>query len=332
LENARNQILNNLAAQQSSGLVPGTIWVRGGKAVFGKKVGHPPVWPVAVEEIFQKDRDGKFLRYCYDALIKQIGWFTRLRQSPDGGFFYADILGKDEWESGIDDGIRFKDNPRKPLALVDATSHVYTLYKMAALWAPRLGLDASAHRAQATRIKNLIQNEMFDQKTALFQDPWRLQEKKQKPVLALEGIWPLIVGAATPEQAQRVIDENILNPRRFFTKHPLASVGVEDPDFELRMWRGPAWNSMTYWAARGCMHYGRADAAHKLLGAALDQSAKHFRTTGAVWEFYHPHGGSPTDCARKPYTKFNSPCLNYLGHNPLLVMARLWKATLRSKK
>ena len=39
-------------------------------------------------------------------------------------------------------------------------------------------------------------------------------------------MWPLVVGAATQAQAERVIDGNLLAPRRFFTPHPLATVAV----------------------------------------------------------------------------------------------------------
>ena len=67
-----------------------------------------------------------------------------------------------------------------------------------------------------------------------------------------------------------MIDENLLNPQRFFTAHPLATVAKDDHRFEQRMWRGPAWNSMTWWAARGCMRYQRPDAAKLLLETALD--------------------------------------------------------------
>jgi len=28
---------------------------------------------------------------------------------------------------------------------------------------------------------------------------------------------------------------------------------------------------------------------------------------------------------RKPYTPYHAPCHNYLGHNPLIAMARLWR-------
>ena len=116
-----------------------------------------------------------------------------------------------------------------------------------------------------------------------------------------------------------------MNPQRFFCAHPIATVALEDPRFELRCWRGPAWNSMTYWAARGCLNYGACHEATLLLERALDDSAAQFERTGTVWEFYHPLGGRPEDVQRKPDTEFNRPCREYLGHNPLLAMARLYE-------
>jgi hypothetical protein len=90
------------------------------------------------------------------------------------------------------------------------------------------------------------------------------------------------------------------------------------------MWRGPAWNSMTYWAARGCLRYGRRDAASRLLERALDASAAQFERTGTIWEFYDALGGQPELVQRKPHTPFNAPCRDYLGHNPLIAMARMY--------
>ena len=139
-------------------------------------------------------------------------------------------------------------------------------------------------------------------------------------------MWPVVVGAATEEQANRLIDEHLLNPDRFYTAHPICTVAHTDPGFELRMWRGPTWNSMTYWAARGCLRYGRQDAARRLLERALDASAAQFERTGTIWEFYHPHGGDPLQLERKPHTQYNTPCPDYLGHNPLIAMARTYDA------
>ena len=122
-----------------------------------------------------------------------------------------------------------------------------------------------------------------------------------------------------------MIDTYLLDTTCFNTIHPIATVGKRDPKFELRLWRGSSWNSMTYWVARGCVDYGRNDAAKEILGKALDQSSKQFEKTGTIWEFYHPFGENPKELARKPQTPKNEPCSDYLGHNPLIEMTRLYE-------
>jgi neutral trehalase len=208
---------------------------------------------------------------------------------------------------------------------VDATAHVYLLYDYAARWASRQSEDAGPFQDAAAELRNFMQGELFDEETGFFHDIWAVGRPDRRP-LAFEGMWPVVVGAATEEQAGRVIDENLLNPDRFFSPHPIATVAVSDPLFELRMWRGPTWNSMTYWAARGCLRYGREKAARRLLAEALDASAAQFERTGTIWEFYHPLGGDPEALQRKPQTSQNSPCRDYLGHDPLIAMARMWEA------
>ena len=235
------------------------------------------------------------------------------------GFFYRDILTR-QWESGVDEGIRFEGVATGPLACVDATAHVYWLYEHAARWASQCGEDGGAHAENADRLRSFMQERLFNPATGFFHDIW-WADKAEAP-LAFEGMWPVVVGAATPEQAARVIDENLMNPDRFLTAHPIATVAKSDPRFELRMWRGPAWNSMTYWAATACARYERRDAANRLIEAALDASAEQFDRTGTIWEFYHPDRGHPEALARKPNTSQNQPCRDYLGHNPLIAMAR----------
>jgi putative isomerase len=322
-EHARDQLLNNLENQQADGLVPGSIWMRVPGGEWNTTAGHPPVWPVAVQDYCDRVGGTDLLADCYPALVKQIGWFEEARRAEGEGYYYTDILDH-TWESGVDEGIRFDEIATGPFACIDATSHVYLLYEYAARWAPARGVDSQPFAARAAALRAFLGTRLFSQETGFFHDVWA-EGRPEARRLAFEGMWPVVVGAATPEQAARVIDENLLNPARFFTPHPIASVGREDPRFELRMWRGPAWNSMTYWAARGCMRYGRREAAQALLAAALDQSAAQFTRTGTIWEFYHPLGGAPEEVRRKPHTPYNAPCPDYLGHNPLLAMARLWE-------
>lgn len=135
----------------------------------------------------------------------------------------------------------------------------------------------------------------------------------------------MIVGAADPEQAGSVIERHMMDEQEFLSRHPMPTVSLTDPLYEKRMWRGPAWNSMTMWAAMGCMRYGKYEEAGRLLEAALDGTYRIYSQTGCIWEFYDSLGGRPEQVQRKPQTGFNMPCRDYLGHNPLHYMARLWE-------
>jgi len=322
-DHARKQIQNYLAFQEADGFLPGTVYVdmENASVLPTRVASHPPVWPVFVEEFCAQTGSSQLIGETYENLCRQIAWFERHRAADPEGFYYLDILTR-LWESGVDEGLRFDEVLPGPYACVDASSHVYTLYEIATRWAEVIGVPSEAWRGKAERLRRWIAGNLFHERTALFHDIFSV--KTDSPPLTLEGMWPMVTGAAEPGQAQRIIDENLLNPQRFLTRHPSSMVGVEELGFELKMWRGPAWNSQTYWAARGCVRYGRADAARLLLERALDETARVFSETGTIWEFYHPHGGSPLDLQRKPGSPRNTPCRDYLGHNPLLAMARLW--------
>ena len=338
---ALHQLFNDIKNQEPNGLLPGSIWMIGkedapnmrvkrNKVSWNKsEAGHPPLWVVALNDYIELTGNEEVLKTFYTALVRQITWFENARKAEGEGFYYNDILIK-RWESGVDQGIRFDEVGMGAWACVDATSHVYLLYKMANRWAKELGMTNNYFERREKELEQFIQKKMYSVEDGSFYDIWAIKNKKLRQT-AFENMWPIVVGAATPEQANRFIDEYLRNPDVFFTEHPIATVGVKDPKFELRMWHGPAWNSMTYWAARGCLNYGRIDAAVKLLEKALDASAKVFNETGTIWEFYNPLGGSPKDLQRKPHSKYNVPCKDYLGHNPLIAMARMYESLKKSK-
>lgn len=88
-----------------------------------------------------------------------------------------------------------------------------------------------------------------------FYNIWLVNDVSKRHT-TFEGMWPMVVSAATVKQANRFIDENLLNSNKFFSPRPITTVSMEEPFFELRMWRGSVWNCMTMWASRGCIQYG----------------------------------------------------------------------------
>jgi putative isomerase len=319
---ARDQIRNELAGQQNDGLVPGIVLFNDkGEPWWKTFKGFPPIWVVSADDYVERTGDTAFLAECLPALGRQIGWFEAKRSAPGGGFYYLDLK-EDTWESGMDEGIRWDKRPSEPGACVDASSHLYLLYTYASQWSVRLGRPGGDWERKAAALAKFIRERLWDEETSFFYDGWVVRDPAQRH-LAFEGMWPVVVGAATPAQAKRVIHEHLLNPREFFTTHPLATVAASDSKFELRMWRGPAWNCMTYWAARACERNGEKTGARRLLEAALDDTARQFARTGTLWEFYHPHGGEPESLKRKPAK--NVPNRDYVGHNPLFAMVELWR-------
>ncbi len=311
-EHGRRQILNDLHFQEENGFLPGALWLKSGKVEHYAE-GHPPLWPFAVEEYVRVTGDDAFAREVLPNLERQIRWYELHRLLPGGGFFYLDVCGDRHWESGVDDSVRYTPPPGL-VPCVDATSHLYALYDFAYRWSGK-----ACYREKAASVADFIQQKMFHEDTGFFHDV--------SPNLhfSFEGFWPLVCGAATPGQANRAIDEWLLNPKAFFTAHPVPAVAKCDPGFELRMWRGGAFNSMTLWILKGCLRYGRRDAAAKIAERAMDATAKQFERTREIWEFYHPDLGDQHILQRKPYNpESNLPCRDYIGHSPLVAIVRFW--------
>ncbi|BAM03037.1 MGH1-like glycoside hydrolase domain-containing protein [Phycisphaera mikurensis] len=322
---AQRQLENTLALQQDDGRMPPIFRLLDGKPdLHNPRTSHPPVWALLVERLVEAGVDPAIRRRYLPHAVKQLGWFDANRRTEEGLYGYADLTLEGSFESGVDDGVRFLDGPTDRLVpFVDASSHAWLLMDAVARWGD--GERAAEARRRADTLAERIRGELWHDGLGLFVDGFRTEE--ENPPMALEGMWPLVLGIASAEQADRFIDGWLLDPDAFFGVHPCRTVARKSIGYEMRMWRGPAWNSMTFWACSGCVRYGRHDAAARILERALDDSAAHFDRTGTIFEFYHPDGDAPESVARKPYAEdaANQPCPDYLGHNPMIAMADLWQ-------
>lgn len=328
---ARNQLLNNLANQRADGFVPGCLFIdrpwlpepHRHVPYWNHQAGYPPVWPLAVEAYFQQRGDRDLLAACFEPLVRQISWFNANRRAEPAGYWYS----IKKWENGVDDDLRYAEvtpSAAKPLSCIDATSHVASMYDHAVKWGQRLGEPVEQFQQNLAALTDYIRTQLWVESEGYFYDHWAVDDPNR--ITSFVGMWPVVLGIASDEQAKRVVEQQILNPKRFFTKHPIPTIGINDPRFELLMWHGPAWNSMTYMAATGCARYGHHDAARGVLERALDNTAAQFNRTGKIWEFYDPFGGPPEEVKREVVEPQGRPHVDYMGHNPLLAMARLHDA------
>jgi len=322
---AKDQIRNQIERQLPSGAIPGVLaWNEDGTA---RPLGGlaPSCWPMVLDDWMDRHGvDTDLMAAGLSALRKLLDYMERERATPEGAFFFADARDR-EWESGVDEGVRFDLDlvgAAPVFPCVDATALGALHYRLAAKWARRLGEPCENLEKRALRLESFLLEHCRDPETGWFYDAPMVANPERR-VLTFEGIWGLFACGRENPSADQAIDECLLNERHLLGAHGLLSVARSEPRFEARMWRGPSWNSMTYWAARACVRCERPDAARRLLRRALDGAAAVFDRTGAIWEFYGPDGGDPRNLQRKPGSELDHPCPDYLGHNPLIAMAEL---------
>lgn len=195
-EHALKQLLNNVKNQEPHGLIPGSFWMPKNdtdSAEWSHDIeGHPPVWVFAVDDYMEVTGQDSVLKYFYSPLIRQITWFEHCRKAENSeGFYFNDILYK-RWESGVDEGIRFDETSYGKWAAIDATSHVYNLYKMAAKWSRILNFDESFFVKRRDELKSFIQEKLYDKTEGLFYDIWAIENPKLR-TLAFENLFPLLL-------------------------------------------------------------------------------------------------------------------------------------------
>lgn len=314
----RTQFENYFLQMKPDGMLPGVIYGPRDKAlskgVFSSQdnCSHPPVWPHAVDEYVKISGDHEFLKTAFEFGKKNLAWWQSNRRIPEGGYYYRDIIDQ-KWESGVDAGARFMNPIHPPYACIDATSHLYGFLEIMEAWAEKSGENPVPFQKEREDLKIIIQRDLWDEKTKFFYDLPMARGQAQK-IKSFEGFWPLVVKAATTDQANQLV-EHLLNPEEFFSFHPVPTVALNEPFYTNDMWQGPAWNSMTYWIMRGMFNYGYKEPAVKIGTLALDRSLEHFNKAGTVYEFYNSRSLDQSCLKRKG--KDIGPCKDYLGHNPL---------------
>jgi len=143
-----------------------------------------PAWMHAVEQYYEMTGSKAFLEPFYRAVVQQISWFEKHRKADGEGYYYTDIL-THQWESGVDEGIRFREVKTGKSACVDATSHVYQMYDLTAKWAEIVGQDLSA---EPNRTATCVTHQSVSTMTATVPQT-KPCARADNPLMARQGRW-----------------------------------------------------------------------------------------------------------------------------------------------
>jgi hypothetical protein len=276
---------------------------------------EPPVGAITVLGLYNKFHDRWFLADTFEPLLRWNRWWAEHRdmdgylvwgsnddtqpQNPDdggSGTRAGAIL-----ESGLDN------SPMYDTAAYDHSTHLLefadvglmsmyvadcdALAKIAdALGKPS---EASELREREARYKAKLQT-MWDEKSGMFLN-LDLKTHQPSPRLSPTNFYPLLAGAATPEQAQTIIAKHLRNPDEFWGQWIIPAIARNDPAYaDQEYWRGRIWGPMNYLVYLGLRNYDKA-AARDVAAKSYELFLKEWTANRHVHENYNASTGSGDD-------------------------------------
>jgi putative isomerase len=189
---------------------------------------------------------------------------------------------------------------------VDVNSFMYLDFMAAEKIALAKGFhdDAINFAKEAQRKRDLILKLLWDEKDGFFYDR-DIRTGQPIRIKSVAGFFPLWAGIPDEKQAKRLVDEHILNPKEFWSKHPLPSYAMNEPNYTQHHvppplidiyyalneghsnWRGGVWPHANYFITHGLQRYGFHREAQLLAEKSYEVSAP----DKSVREWYNAETG-----------------------------------------
>jgi len=266
---ARENLEAVLAGAQPAGNLP--CLLTGNDAWVDRS--QPPIGAFIVWMLYLRLRDRGLLTLAFRRLLANHEWWWRLRDgdgdglveygtSPVGGGLYrgTKLAAKDESSmdnSPIHDEARLvPDTGTLDCADVGLNSLLALDGEMLALMARELGEAAEAERLdrRAADLRERIADRLWDESRHVFAN--RLWSGRFVRSLAPTSFYPMIAGAARPEQAAAMVGL-LQDVRKFGGTWLLPSVTRDDPAFDDNVyWRGRIWPPLNFLVWHGLRRYG----------------------------------------------------------------------------
>jgi len=300
-------VLETLNEETPEGFVPN--YARAGRwKSFDRS--EPPVGAITVLALYQRYHDRWFLRDTYDRLLRWNRWWVAHRDmqgyltwGSDGENLPANpddpsrgTLQGAKFESGIDNGPQFDtatyDEAAHTMAYADVglmslyiadSNALATIAEILGKNEDMEGLCASASKYQKALAT------LWDPASGIFLNK-DLRTGAYNHRLNPTNFYPLLAKAATPQQAEEMVQKHLLNPDELWGERVLPAIARNDPAFQDQdYWRGRIWGPMNYLVYEGLRNYDTpsiVQARRELAEKSIALFQHEWQNTGHVHENY----------------------------------------------
>ncbi|MCL5959543.1 MAG: hypothetical protein M1358_09560, partial [Chloroflexi bacterium] len=168
--------------------------------------------------------------------------------------------------------------------------------------------DAGSFSKMASHVEQAIIHLCYNHDDDIFYSLYSKNDK-QAQVKTVASLMPLILEGLPSSMAQRLVNNYLLKPDYFWTRHPVPSVSISEEKFNpcssalnepagllcklghalskyQMVWRGPTWINTNWFIAGGLRRHQYDEVADELTAKTAQMVAK-----AGFWEFYNPLTG-----------------------------------------
>jgi hypothetical protein len=325
---ARDELRTLLKAGNGKGFLPHTVfwdWPAGWRraplyatASFRSSLAtisiQTPLIALAWEAVADASPDDPAFRgEALDALRRHYDWLAD-RRDPDGDGLIT-ILFPDE--SGLDDSPKYDGvygwkahhrpgyfvlveqarrlrcdarviTARHDRHVEDVLVNVFYALSLRAL--ARLG-GGDVYAARAERVERALIDRCHDERTGLFYD-LAGRDERHVAVSTWSALAPLALDALPEAARRRIVEEHLLDQRRYRAPFGIPSVAREERSFNPRFdrwrcWRGPAWMPTAWLLVPPMRRLGYVEEADRIVRGLVESVER-----GGYREYYNPLAGN----------------------------------------
>ena len=304
-------VLNFLDKTDALGRAPILITPGGASPPYSERIDmnvHKPCLAQHALFVCEQNGDYEWIRDGFSVLTRFVDFYYNHCRHESGLYFWLNDVA-----IGIDNDPCVFYRPEKSSATIYLNCLMYKEILAVSAIAERLGIpEASKEYAErAEELKLCIRENLWDERNGFFYSA----DLNLRPIVEGEamhkgcprnysfllqkidvwsGFMAMWANIATPEQAERMVKENYLNEKTFYSAGGVRSLSKAEKMYRVvksgnpSCWTGPIWGIANYMTFVGLLNYGYENEARELAEKTVLMYGRDIEKYGKMHEYYDP--------------------------------------------
>lgn len=271
--------------------------------------GHKPCLAQHAAFLAKQTGDASWLRGHFDKLLTFVRSYMTYHRHGCGLYFWID-----DCAIGVDNDPCTFYRPPRSSGSIFLNCMMYKELLGVVYLGEKLGVDVAEFAAEAENLKTAVQTLCYDEKDGMYYsvdfnllpvDPEQWLHKGAprhwdcliQRIGSWSGFLAMWAGIATPEQAQRMVKENLLDEKAFWAPYGVRSLSRYEKMYTIKKsgnpscWLGPVWGISNYLVWQGLLRYGFTAEAKELAEKTVSLFERDLADCGQLHEYYDPETG-----------------------------------------